>query len=116
MIVFSLVGLFGSLVVNLAPMRVNRNGAQTLLANDGTQARVALRLHREGAPLLPAQPRDVGGARSADRPLTHQAPPAGAGFRSAATQPVASAAELAQLERARDLERARTSVPPPSRQ
>jgi hypothetical protein len=74
LIVLSLVGLIGSLIVNLSPMKVSRGGNAVVVGTDGTRARLAWRLHRDGAP--PAASRSstpltgmVGSAPAVEREL-----------------------------------------------
>lgn len=116
LIVLVLVGLVGSLVVNLSPMRINRGGNRVVVGNDGTRARLALRLHREGAATAPAQPVLPGFPVAPPTPNISSDPPAP----RRGTEPLAAPAHAAVassapaiLERRRDTERARTSVPPP---
>lgn len=110
LIALSLIGLCMSLVVNLVPGTIKQGGVQkTLMANDGTKARAALRLHRQAAPLTPI------GAPAAERPSAGDSPIA----RPAPTKPPLSLEfGKANVGRARtaaelDRERARTSIPPP---
>jgi hypothetical protein len=90
LLLFSLIGLGSSLVINLAPIQLKRNGQATIFGNDGTQARAALARHRESA----SEPQPA---------------------RSVATAtPVPAAPSEAGLARQRDAHRARTSVAPPA--
>ena len=51
LIAFSLIGLLGSLLFNLLPVSMVHEGKRIAVANDGTKARVAMRLHRQRAPV-----------------------------------------------------------------
>jgi hypothetical protein len=86
LIAFALVLLVMSLIVNLSPMRIKRDGRVVLIGNDFAKARVAIRMHRQGAPL--------------SNPSL-----------SASIQ-VSAAQAAGVLDR--DSDRKRTSIPPPS--
>lgn len=63
LIVLALIGLFTSVVFNLVPVTVKQQGVRrTLFANDGTNARAALKHHRRGTPHPTRPPAAAGSA------------------------------------------------------
>jgi hypothetical protein len=76
LIVLSLLGLIGSLIVNLLPINVRRDGKLVAFGNDGTHARLALRLHRGRAPTVGMQSAAADRRRDAGRARTSVPPPA----------------------------------------
>ncbi len=107
-------GLLASALVNLIP--AHRKGA--VLPTDGWVARRSLQLHRQGAP--PPRPKradpSCAGAPQLgpDGRLPAQSAPADPGQREAFDAEEAGH-RLGQIQRQRDQERAKTSVPPPRR-